>query len=54
MPFPFPCSPVIREWSSKKTQIEKKDSYRRRRRSETLAKYHVLLYGWPLTNVVSH
>ena len=24
MPSPFPCSPVIREWSWKKTQIEKK------------------------------
>ena len=24
MPSPFPCSPVIRECSSKKTQIEKK------------------------------
>ena len=24
MPFPFPCSPVICEWSRKKTQIEKK------------------------------
>ena len=24
MPSPFPCRPVIREWLSKKTQIEKK------------------------------
>ena len=24
MPSPFPCSPVMREWSWKKTQIEKK------------------------------
>ena len=24
MPFPFPCGPVILEWSWKKTQIEKK------------------------------
>ena len=24
MPCPFPCSPVIREWLCKKTQIEKK------------------------------
>ena len=24
MSSPFPCSPVIREWSWKKTQIEKK------------------------------
>ena len=25
MPSPFSCSPVIREWSWKKTQIEKKN-----------------------------
>ena len=25
MPLPFPCSPVIREWSWKKTAIEKKN-----------------------------
>ena len=25
MPSPFPCRPVIREWLSKKTQIEKKN-----------------------------
>ena len=23
MPFPFPCSPVVREWSGKKIQIKK-------------------------------
>ena len=27
MPSPFPCSPVIREYSWKKTEIEKKKSY---------------------------
>ena len=26
MPSPFPCSPLIREWSCKKTQTEKKKS----------------------------
>ena len=29
MPSPFPCSPVIREWSWKKTQIEKKQKKNR-------------------------
>ena len=52
MPSAFACSPVIREWSWKKTQIKK--SLYRGRRGETLAKCCVLIYGWSLTNVVSH
>ena len=29
IPFPFPCSPVIWEWSLKKTQLEKKIAIQR-------------------------
>ena len=41
MPFPFPCSPVIREWLWKKTQIEKKK--KNKNKNKNLGR---LVLGW--------